>query len=94
MPIITSATTAPPQIGGLVAAAPGWRVSVLAPAGSDVGGVPAPTDVVGWVLVPDPERVGGARVDPVFLAGGQTWTPDQYRAAYGQHLTVRVGRAA
>ncbi|MGW2594743.1 hypothetical protein ACWCXC_31375 [Streptomyces sp. NPDC001515] len=35
---------------------------------------------------------GGARVEPVFLAAGRAWTPDQYRAAYGQALSVDVGR--
>lgn len=92
MAIFTEAAT-PGTIAGLVAAVPGWRVEVSAPSGSDVSGVPAPSDVVAWVLVADGAAPGGSRVDPVFLADGQAWTPDQYRAAYGRQLTVRVGRA-
>lgn len=49
--------------------------------------------VVGWALVADEEAVGGARVDPVFLAAGRAWTPDQFQAAHGQHLGVVVGQA-
>lgn len=64
-----------------------------APAGTHTDGVPTPGMVIAWVLVADPEAIGGARVDPVFLADGRAFTPDQYRAAYGQQLTVRVGRA-
>lgn len=63
-----------------------------APPDVDTTGIPAPSDVIGWVLVADPEQAGGARVDPVFLAAGRAWTPDQYRAAYGRELDVRVGR--
>jgi hypothetical protein len=79
-------------VAGLVAAAPGLSVLVGAPPGTDVGGIPAGGLVVGWVLVADPNVAGGARVDPVFLADGRAWTPDQYRAAYGASLAVRVGR--
>ncbi|MGW0578606.1 hypothetical protein ACWD25_22155 [Streptomyces sp. NPDC002920] len=52
--------------------------------------MPAPSDVVAWATIAAPDSVGGARVEPVFLADGRAWTPDQYRAAYGQQLTVRV----
>ncbi|MFJ3083027.1 hypothetical protein ACIPJG_25185 [Streptomyces halstedii] len=73
-----------------MAAVPGWVVEVTAPPGADVAGIPAGGPVLGWVLVAAEEAVGGSRVDPVFLAAGRAWTPDQYRAAYGQQLTVRV----
>lgn len=85
-----------PETGGLLgmmSAAPGLSVLVGAPPGTDVLGIPPGGMVIGWILVADPGSVGGARVDPVFLADGRAWTPDQYRAAYGQQLTVRVGRA-
>ncbi|MFE7233894.1 hypothetical protein ACFVAF_25155 [Streptomyces sp. NPDC057596] len=74
-------------------AAPGLTVEVKAPPGTDTTGVPAGGGVVGWILVDDASTPGGARVDPVFLAAGRAWTPDQYRAAYGQQLEVRVGVA-
>lgn len=74
-------------------AAPGLSVVVGAPPGTDVLGIPAGGAVVGWVLVADPAAIGRARVDPLFLADGRAWTPDQYRAAYGQRLTVRVGKS-
>lgn len=63
-----------------------------APQGTPTEGVPPPGVVVGWVLVADGAAVGGARVEPVFLADGKAWTPDQYRAAYGEQLRVSVGR--
>ncbi|MFJ8923843.1 hypothetical protein ACIREK_30750 [Streptomyces sp. NPDC102415] len=77
-------------ITGVLPAFAGLRVDVAAPAGVDVAGVPGGGPVVGWVLIVDEEAPGGARVDPVFLAAGRAWTPDQYRAAYGQQLTARV----
>lgn len=82
----------PGGIHGTLPAVPGLSVLVGAPPGTDVLGIPAGGMVVGWVLVADPAAVGGARVDPLFLADGRVWTPDQYRAAYGQTLSVRVGR--
>lgn len=81
------------SIVGVLPALPGLDVQVSAPTGTDVEGVPAAGALVGWVLVADPAAVGGARLDPVFLADGRAWTPDQYRAAFGEQLTVRVGRA-
>ncbi|MFE4420455.1 hypothetical protein [Streptomyces sp. NPDC056817] len=71
-------------------AAPGLTAEVAAPPGTDTEGIPAGGGVVGWILVDDPSTPGGARVDPVFLAAGRAWTPDQYRATYGQTLDVRV----
>lgn len=80
------------SIVGVLPAFDGLSVQVLAPAGTDTAGVPTAGGVVAWALVADPESVGGARLDPAFLAAGRAWTPDQYRAAYGQQLTVRVGQ--
>lgn len=85
----------PPQPGavsGLVGAGTDWSVEVSAPAGTDAAHVPPGGAVIGWVLVADAAVAGGARVDPVFLTAGRAWTPDQYRATYGQQLSVRVGR--
>lgn len=79
---------------GALPAVPGLSVQVSAPPGTDTVGVPPGGMVVGWVLVADGDAVGGARLDPVFLAAGRAWTPDQYRAAYGQTLGVAVGRAS
>lgn len=94
MPIITGEEDPPGPglIQGLVPAAPGLQVTAAAPA--TTAGVPTPTVVVGWVLVADSTSAGGARVDPVFLAGGTAWTPDQFRAEYGQGITIsiRAGR--
>ncbi|MCZ4506934.1 hypothetical protein O3Q52_01660 [Streptomyces sp. ActVer] len=78
---------------GMLPALDGLRVQVAAPVDMDTTNIPPAGIVVGWVLVADVEAAGGARVDPVFLADGRAFTPDQYRAAYGQQLTVRVGRA-
>lgn len=81
------------SIVGVLPAMPGLGVQVSAPAGADVEGVPAAGALVGWVLVADPVAIGGARLDPVFLADGRAVTPDQYRDAYGEQFTVRIGRA-
>lgn len=81
------------SIVGVLPATPGVGVLVSVPAGADVEGVPAAGALVGWVLVADEASAGGARLDPVFLADGRAWTSDQYRAAFGEQLTVRVGRA-
>lgn len=78
---------------GMVPAFPGLRADVTAPPGSDTASVPGGGVVVGWGLVADERAVGGTRVDPVFLAAGRAWTPDQFRQAHGQHLDVAV-RAA
>ncbi|MET9051262.1 hypothetical protein ABZW50_08920 [Streptomyces bacillaris] len=78
---------------GMVPAFPGLRTDVTAPPGSDTAAVPGGGVVVGWVLVADEQAVGGARVDPVFLAAGRAWTPDQFRQEHGPHLGV-VARAA
>lgn len=79
---------------GALPVVPGLSVQVSAPPGMATTGIPPGGMVVGWVLVSDGDAPGGARVDPVFLADGRAWTPDQYRAAYGQGLTVRVGQAS
>ncbi|GHJ04830.1 hypothetical protein TPA0906_66950 [Streptomyces olivaceus] len=79
---------------GMLPAFDGLRADVTAPPGAETAGVPGGGLVVGWVLVADPGAAGGARVDPVFLAAGRVWTPDQFRAAYGQTLGVQVGRAS
>lgn len=81
--------------GGIVGVLPafaGLSVQVSAPQGADTAGIPPGGIVVGWVVVADTAATGGARVDPVFLADGRAWTPDQYRATFGQGLDVRVGR--
>lgn len=82
------------SIVGVLPAFAGLAVTVTAPRGTDPTGLPAGGVVVGWVLVADPEAVGGARVDPLFLAAGHAWTPDQYRTAHGSTLGVHVGRLA
>ncbi|MFJ3089014.1 hypothetical protein [Streptomyces sp. NPDC086838] len=76
----------------LVAAVDGWVVQVTAPPGTDAAGVPGGGAVIGWVLVADEAAAGGARVEPVFVSASRAWTPDQYRATYGQELGVVVGR--
>lgn len=83
----------PGAVVGLVPAFPGLRADVTAPPGSDTAAVPGGGVVVGWVLVADEGAVGGARVDPVFLAAGRAWTPEQLRQEHGPHLGVVVGRA-
>lgn len=74
-------------------AAPGLVAQASTPQGTDTTGVPPAGMVVAWAVVEDLDAVGGARLDPVFLADGRAVTPDQYRAAYGQQLTVHVGRS-
>ncbi|WP_328545454.1 hypothetical protein [Streptomyces europaeiscabiei] len=71
-------------------ATPGWRVEAFAPRGTDTAQMPAPSHVVAWALLTDTIAPGGARVEPVFYAGDRTWTPDQYREAYGEDLTLKV----
>ncbi|WP_143589814.1 hypothetical protein [Streptomyces africanus] len=75
---------------GIVAAAPGMRVEAYAPKNASTTGIPAPSSVVAWAAVADPTAIGGVRVDPVFLADGRTWTPDQFWAAYGAGLELKV----
>jgi hypothetical protein len=41
----------------------------------------------------DPAAVGGMRLDPVFLAAGRAWTPDQFRAVYGELIALEVASA-
>ena len=80
----------PRDIAGVVPAAPGWRVDAFAPRDTDISKVPAPSSVVAWVMLVDERSPGGAVVEPVFVAGDRTWTPDQFRAAYGQMLELKV----
>jgi hypothetical protein len=89
MPMITQE---PPAgvIAGLVSAPPGWRVDAYASRGVDVTGIPTPLSVVAWAQIEDTIAPGGARVEPVFVADGRTWTPDQFRAAYGEGLDLKV----
>lgn len=91
MPLITD-TALPPAypVTALVAATPGLRVEAYAPKDTDTTGVPPPSGVVAWAQVADPDSVGGVRIDPVFVAAGRAWTPDQFRAAYGDMLELKV----
>lgn len=93
MPIMLGGVDAWPAVTAIVPASLGFRVTVRAATEREAEGAPAPSDVVAWAAVADPGAAGGVRVDPVFLADGRAWTPDQYRAIYGQRLDVRVGRA-
>lgn len=83
-----------PQSHGTIlsvsAAAPGWRVEAFAPRDTDTTRAPAPSHVVAWALIANTIAPGGAQVEPVFYAGDRTWTPDQYREAYGEHITLQV----
>jgi hypothetical protein len=92
MPLLTQAP-APGAITGIVSAAPGWRVDAYAPQGTPVSEVPTPSHVVAWALIAGEDAAGGATVEPVFVAGERTWTPDQFRAVYGQALTLQVSPA-
>ncbi|TXS40095.1 hypothetical protein EAO72_16885 [Streptomyces sp. or43] len=91
--IVGSEVVGPGTIAGALPAFEGLRAEVTAPAGTDAGPAPGGGPVVAWVLLHDPGSPGEARLDPVFLSAGRAWTPDQYRAAYGQQFTVRVVRA-
>ncbi|MFS4103749.1 hypothetical protein [Streptomyces sp. PD-S100-1] len=88
MPILTALAGA---VTDVIPAAPGWRVDVYAPA--EVEGVPVASAVVAWASIADPDTAGGIRLVPMFLAAGRAWTPDQFKAAYGQTLDVRVAPA-
>ncbi|MEU6058012.1 hypothetical protein [Streptomyces sp. NPDC047097] len=95
MPIVTGVR---PEVGvgGIVQvlpASPGWVAVVLAPADVETREVPPGSAVVAWALVEDVSAPGGGRVDPVFLAAGRAWTPDQYQDAFGARLVVQVGAA-
>jgi hypothetical protein len=65
-------------------------VDAFAPRDSNSSGVPTPSHVVAWALIADELAPGGATVEPVFYAGERTWTPDQFRAAYGETLELKV----
>lgn len=89
MPILANS----PDHGAIVslaAAAPGWRVDAFAPRGTDTARMPTPSHVVAWALVASTLAPGGAEIEPVFYAGDRTWTPEQYREAYGENITLRV----
>ncbi|MFG2970913.1 hypothetical protein ACGFZS_47355 [Streptomyces sp. NPDC048288] len=89
----TAADPEPGPITGVVAASPGWRVNAYAPRGTDISAVPTPSHVVAWALIPNLLEPGGSTVQPVFVAGARTWTPDQFRAAYGESLELKVAPA-
>jgi hypothetical protein len=78
MPLLATSPAGP--IAAVVPAAPGCTAAV--------GPVSGP--VVAWALVTDVRVPGGARLDPVWVAGGRTWTPDQYRAATGSPAPVTI----
>jgi hypothetical protein len=80
VPIIAPAPPTAGLVIGLVTAAPGCTVTV--------GQVSGP--VVAWVQIADARALGGARLDPVWVAGGRAWTPDQYRAATGVQAAVTI----
>jgi hypothetical protein len=92
MPIITGEEKEQPAgaVLSLTPATVGLLAVASAPTAEAATGAPAPTAVVGWVLVGDAAAAGGARVDPVFLAGGRAWTPDQYRGEFGEGIEVTV----
>lgn len=79
-------------MSGLVAVTPGWVVEIAAPPGTDTSHLPAGGPVVAWAAIADEAVVGGVRVDPVFVSAGRAWTPDQYRAVYGDQFSVHVAR--
>lgn len=87
MPMLTTGTG---PVTGVVSACPGWRVEAFAPRGSDITGVPTPSHVVAWALIADEAEPGGATVQPVFVAGERTWTPEQFRSRYGDGLELKV----
>ncbi|CAK7288542.1 conserved hypothetical protein [Streptomyces misionensis JCM 4497] len=87
MPILTTLSGA---VTDVIPAGPGFRVNVYASSGTPVGAVPVPSAVVAWASIADPDQAGGVRLDPVFLADGRAWTPDQFRATYGPLLEVTV----
>lgn len=91
--MLTSPLVAAGAINGVVAAQPGWRVEAYAPTGTDTSGMPAPSYVVAWAQIEDVTAPGGSVLQPVFVAGARTWTPDQYRAAYGALLELKVVQA-
>jgi hypothetical protein len=82
MPLLGPSAAAPPvcPVTALVAAVPGYMVTAGAASGP----------VIAWAQVADPQVPGGVRIDPVWIAGGRTWTPDQYRAANGVQRAVTV----
>lgn len=83
MPIATAPQDVPQPAGvvtAVVAAQPGWIVAV--------GPIKGP--IVAWAQITDDTAPGGVRVDPVFIAGGRTWTPDQYRASVGGEPTFTI----
>jgi len=90
MPFIADTVSPERPIVGVVAALAGMRVDAFAPRTTDTAGVPTPSHVVAWALVRDELEPGGSVLEPVFFAAGRTWTPDQFKATYGQDITVEV----
>ncbi|QGZ53374.1 hypothetical protein GPZ77_34680 (plasmid) [Streptomyces sp. QHH-9511] len=80
----------PGAVVAVAAAGPGWKVDAFVTRTTLITDIPAPGSVVAWATVADPASTGGVRIDPVFLADGQMWTPDQFRAAFGDTITLRV----
>ena len=90
MPLIAYTEPAPaPAVTGIVPATSGLAVDAYAPRDSTAG-IPTPSSVVAWAVVTDPASAGGVRLEPVFLADGRTWTPDQFRAVYGEQVELKV----
>lgn len=86
MPLL-AASPAEPAAGALasvIPAQPGLVVHVAGPGGM------ADCPVVAWAQVADDQAPGGSRLDPLFLGVGRTWTPDQFRAAYGGSATFTI----
>jgi len=82
----TPVTPAAPAVVAFIAALPGVTVAVGGcPAGAPTSGL-----VVAWAQVSDAAAPGGVRLDPVFVATGRAWTPDQFRAIYGPQGTFTV----
>ncbi|HEX5566005.1 MAG TPA: hypothetical protein VFY14_03530 [Streptomyces sp.] len=100
MPIMVKASDAPENpppetpavlpVAGFLPAVGGYRMELYGPPDMDQVGLAIPTDVVAWAQVEDPFVPGGCWLDPVFLASGKTWTPDQFRARFGVALELKV----
>ncbi|MFF7335460.1 hypothetical protein [Streptomyces sp. NPDC008150] len=90
MPVLAKAEEG--AIEGLIPAGPGLRVTASVAQGADTSQIPVPGRVVAWAQVIAAAVPGGARIEPVFLADGRTWTPDQFLAAYGAGIRLSVAQ--
>ena len=91
MPILAETSPPPPP-----AIPPGPMLALIpAPPGllATAAGTPLTGPVVAWALIADTTVAGDNRIDPVLLAAGRAWTPDQIRAAHGAQVTVSVAVA-